>query len=91
MKVFAFIVFLSEVQRSDTTMAEALYAAGCDDGTLFSASGEVAIGFSRESASLEEAVRSAIADVAKAGFAPTRVEPADAPVFAQINRELAIH
>ena len=90
MKAFEFILFLDGVERSDSTMANALYEAGCEDGTLYSACGEVAVGFSREATSLEEAVRSAIADVARAGFLVSRVEPTDAPVFARINQELAI-
>ncbi len=90
MKSFDFLLILAGVDRSDSTMADALYEAGCDDGTLFTSRGEAAVGFSREAPSLEEAVRSAIADVARAGFSVSRVEPADAPVFARINQELAI-
>lgn len=90
MKSFEFLLILADVNRSDSSMAEALYEAGCDDGTLFSSAGEAAVGFSREALSLEEAVRSAIADVARAGYSVSRVEPADAPVFEQINQELAI-
>jgi hypothetical protein len=40
---------------------------------------------------LEDAVRSAISDVNKAGFVVARVEPADASVFSKINQELARH
>lgn len=90
MKAFEFSLILDGVDRSDDVMANALYEAGCDDGTLYSICGETAVGFSREASSLEEAVRSAIADVARAGFAVNRVEPADAPVFDRINQELAI-
>ena len=90
MKVFDFQLILDGVDRTDSAMANALYEASCDDGTLFSSRGEAAIGFSREATSLEEAVRSAIADVARAGFLVSRVEPTDAPVFARINQELAI-
>jgi hypothetical protein len=90
MKSFEFLLFLAGVSSSNSAMAEALFEAGCDDGTLFSSGGEVAVGFSREALSLEEAVRSAIADVARAGFSVSRVEPAEAPVFDRINQELAI-
>jgi hypothetical protein len=91
MKLFEFMLILAGVEYTDSDMANALHDAGCDDGTLFSSSGKAAVGFSREASSLEEAVRSAIADVAHAGYSVSRVEPVDAPVFAQINRELAIH
>jgi hypothetical protein len=91
MKSFDFQLFLANVDRSNEEMAEALYAAGCDDGTLFSSNGEVAVGFSREANSLEEAVRSATANVIQAGYSVSRAEPAEAPVFNRINQELAIH
>lgn len=90
MKSFDFIVILADLDHSDSAMADALFEAGCDDGTLYSGGGEVAIGFSREAQTLEEAVRSAIADVAKAGFTVGRVDPADATVFDRINRELTV-
>ena len=90
MNSFDFQLFLANADRSTEEMAEALYAAGCDDGTLFSSNGEVVIGFTREADSLEEAVRSAIANVIQAGYAVSRVEPAEAPVFDRINQELAV-
>jgi len=90
MKTFEFLLILAGIDRSDSTMADALYDAGCDDGTLFSSFGETAVGFSREGSSLEQAVRSAIIDVAKAGYSVHRVEPMDASVFVKINQELAV-
>jgi hypothetical protein len=71
--------------------AHALYEAGCDDGTPFSSQGIAGVGFSREARSLEEAVRSAIADVSKTGFSIARVEPADESIYHKINQELASH
>lgn len=90
MKTFEFQLILDGVDCSDVSMADTLYKAGCDDGTLFSSGGEVAVGFSREALTLEEAVRSAIADVTRAGFSVSRVDPADAPVFDRINQELTL-
>ena len=72
-------------------IADALYEAGSDDCTPFSSQGMASIGFSREAASLEDAVRSAIADVNKAGFTVARVEPADTSIYMKINAELAQH
>lgn len=69
-------------------MAEALYAAGCDDGTPFSSQGVAAIGFSHEANSLEEAIRSAIVNVNQAGFVVSRAMPADERVYDKINQEL---
>jgi hypothetical protein len=88
MKAFEFLILLNGVDIATNEMAEALYEAGCDDGTLYSSDGEAAIFISREAASLEEAVRSAIADVARAGYSASRVEPAEASIFDRINEEL---
>jgi hypothetical protein len=82
---------LAGVDQMTDELADVLFSAGCDDRTPFSAGGMAGIGFSREVSSLKEAVWSAIEDVTRARFLVGRVEPADAPVFAQINRELAIH
>lgn len=70
-------------------IADALYAAGCDDGTPYSSEGVAAIGFSREANSLEEAIRSALADVNKAGFSVQQALPADERVYEKINQELS--
>jgi hypothetical protein len=87
--VYDFQLVLSDVAAMTEDIADSLYEAGCDDGTPFSSQGVAGVGFSREAASLEEAVRSAIADVNKAGFAVGRVEPADESVYEKINQELA--
>jgi hypothetical protein len=50
-----------------------------------------AVGFSRHANSLEEAVRSAIADVNRAGLIVARAESVDELVFDKINQELARH
>jgi hypothetical protein len=89
MGIFEFQVILAGVTSMDDAVADALYEAGCDDGTPFSSSGVAGIGFSRAAANLEEAVRSAIRDVEQAGYEVARVESADEPLFAQINQELA--
>jgi hypothetical protein len=91
MPLFDFQLVLGDVSAMTDEIADALFEAGCDDGTAFSSQGVAAVGFSREADSLEEAVRSAIADVNRAGFAVARAEPADVSVFAKINQELARH
>lgn len=70
-------------------IASALYEAGCDDGTPYSSAGVAAVGFTREAGSLEEAIRSAIADVQRAGYSVAAVEPPYESVFVRINEELA--
>lgn len=91
MPLYDFQLVLGDVSAMTEQIADALYEAGCDDGTAFSSQGVAAVGFSREADSLEDAVRAAIADVNKAGFAVARVEPADESIYTKINQELARH
>ena len=88
MPTFDFQLVLADVETMNEEIADALYEAGCDDGTAFSSQGIAAIGFSREAQSLEEAVRSAIADVNKAGFVVSKVASPDEFVYDKINQEL---
>jgi hypothetical protein len=88
MPTFDFQLVLNDIDAVNEQIADALYEAGCDDGTAFSSNGVAAVGFSREARSLEEAVRSAIADVNKAGFVVSRVASPDDSVYDKINREL---
>ena len=74
MNCYDFVVVLKGLDIIDDDLAEALYEAGCDDGTPFSSCGVAGIGFSREADSLESAIRSAVADVQKAGCTVHRVE-----------------
>ena len=91
MSVYDFQLVLGNVSVMSDNVADALFEAGCDDGTPFSSQGVAGVGFSRQADSLEEAVRSAIADVGKAGFIVARVEPADEVIYNKINQELARH
>jgi hypothetical protein len=82
MTTYDFTVVLAGREELTAELADRLFAAGCDDGTPSQRSGIVHIGFSREASDLESAIRSAIADVAKAGCIVTRVEiEADAPLL----------
>ena len=53
---------------------DALFEAGCDDGTPGVCCGVPVIGFSREADCLESAIRSAVADVQKTGCVVERVQ-----------------
>lgn len=79
MAVYAFTVVLANVTEMTEDLAERLFVAGCDDGSPWSSEGVAAVGFDREAHSLEQAIRSAIADVQKAGCHVARVtlEPED--------------
>ncbi len=72
--IYEFTVVLADQDVMTVDMAEALYAAGCDDGHPWSSEGVAAVTFDRESDRLESAIRSAVADVQKAGYTVKRVE-----------------
>ena len=88
MPTYDFQIVLADVHAVNEEIADALFEAGCDDGTAFSSNGIAAVGFSRDAQSLEEAVRSAIADVNRAGFVVNRVASPDESVYDKINQEL---
>jgi hypothetical protein len=73
-KTYEFVVTLAEGTEHSDALVEALYKAGCDDGSVWSRAGVVQIGFSRQADSLEAAIRSAISDVEKAGRSVARLE-----------------
>lgn len=73
MKDHEFTVILATPEQSEED-ANALYEAGCSDGSISTSEGVTRIDFHREADSLEQAIRSAIADVQKAGFQAARVE-----------------
>ncbi len=72
MVTFDFKLVLDQAEV-DEAEADALYAR-CKDGTLITAAGVSFVDFDRQASSLDEAVRSAIADVNAAGFRVARVE-----------------
>jgi hypothetical protein len=72
-KTYGFSVVLTVAKLSDDE-CESLYEAGCDDGTIVTRDRVTFIAFDRKADSLEEAIRSASADVRSAGFEIKRVE-----------------
>ena len=66
--VYEFELVLADHDVMTVEMGEALVAAGCDDSTTGSAGGRAFVAFDRDAPGLEDAIRSAIADVQKAGF-----------------------
>ena len=71
MKIHEFTLILT-TDPSDAK-ADKLYSI-CTDGTLSTVAGVARIDFHREAESLEEAMRSALADVRAAGLRAKRVE-----------------
>jgi hypothetical protein len=74
MPLFEFQLVLVNVSSMTEDIADALYEAGCDDAMAFSSEGVAAVGFSREAANLEQALRPAIVAVERAGFTVARVQ-----------------
>lgn len=72
-KTYGFSVVLT-VAALSVADCDALYEAGCDDGTIVTRNGVTFVAFDRKAHSLEGAIRSAIADVRAAGFEVKRVE-----------------
>jgi hypothetical protein len=85
MHKYDFTLILGEPLELTDDIADALFAAGCDDGTPGTCNGVFSIDFHREAASLEEAIRSAIKDVRTAGYEVARVE-IEAEAVTQVNR-----
>jgi hypothetical protein len=74
MRRYDFTLILKEAPELTEELADALFAAGCDDGTPGMCGGSTVIDFHRDAASLEEAIRSAISNVSTAGCVVGRVE-----------------
>lgn len=74
MKKYDFTLVLSGALELTEDFAEALFEAGCDDGTPGTSDGVFMIDFHREANSLEEAIQSAISNVKSAGRDVARVE-----------------
>ena len=83
-----FTLILSGVTKVTESAANALYEAGCDDGSFASRDGVAFIMFHREAESLRDGINSAVEDVKRAGFGVLRVETEDANTVAKINAEL---
>jgi hypothetical protein len=77
--IYRFTVILGGLREVSDELADALFEAGCDDGSPWSSEGVAAVAFDREAESFEQAVRSATADVQKAGcrVAWVKIEPED--------------
>ena len=72
--MWCFTVHVADLEEFTDELTNRLYEAGCSDGTLASSRGRSHIGFSREAATLQEAIRSAVADIGKVGLRVDRVE-----------------
>jgi hypothetical protein len=73
-KTYDFDVILKDMSEVTDDQADRLFAAGCDEGTPGSCDGVAWIHFDKEAASLEEAIRSAVAQIRSAGLQVSKVE-----------------
>jgi hypothetical protein len=71
---YEFTVVLKDAPELTDELADKLFAAGCDDGTPGMCCGVTVIDFHRQAQSLDDAIRSAVADVNAAGCVIARVE-----------------
>lgn len=74
MQTYEFDVVLKEIAEITDDQADALFAAGCDDGTPSSRNGVGWVHFDREAATLEAAIQSAIAQIQTTGLRIAKVE-----------------
>ena len=74
MNKYEFTLILTGPLELTEDIADALFEAGCDDGTPGTCNEVFSIDFHREAPSLEEAIRSAIGNVRTAGYDVSRVE-----------------
>ena len=74
MTKYEFTLILEGSVELTDAIADKLFEAGCNDGTPGTCEGVFSIDFHREATSLEDAIRSAIANVKAAGYEVERVE-----------------
>jgi hypothetical protein len=71
---YDFTAVLKDSPELTEQLADDLFAAGCDDGSPNMCCGVTSIVFHREASSLEDAIRSAVANVNSAGCIVERIE-----------------
>lgn len=74
MSCFHFDLILKGVDVVSEEASDVLYEAGCSDASPVSRGGVAWLMFSREAETLHAAIRSAVADVNRAGFGVSRIE-----------------
>ena len=75
METFEFTIIATGLDPQAEDFESRFFEAGCDDGIVSFQKGHILIDFARESASLEDAISSAVENVKAAGATVERVEP----------------
>jgi len=86
MTVYTFTLVLDALNEINEEVEETLFESGCDDALLLQKDGTVYLDFDREAPSLKEALKSAIADVERAGYMVHHIEPAEYITMAEAAR-----
>jgi hypothetical protein len=86
MNTYRFTLVLTEREESEDD-ADVLYAQ-FNDGSLITSEGVTRIEFDRTAESLQDAVRSAVADVERTRFRVAHVETPESHIVEEINAEL---
>ena len=68
MQTFIFTCQIADLSDFDLELADSIHAAGADDCSIGSRDGVVTIDFDREAETLDQALRTAIDDLAKVGL-----------------------
>jgi len=87
MPTYEFTLVLNTPEQGEED-AEALYCAGCDDGTISTSNEVTRIDFEREGVTLRDAILSAVRDVHKTRFRVARVENETTIAVEEVNQEL---
>lgn len=72
--VWRFALRLKNVEVMTEELTDALFVSGCNDGSPWSSERQAFVGFDREADSLEDAIRSAVSDVRRAGCDVDKIE-----------------
>jgi hypothetical protein len=89
MQTYEFTLVLKQPLQGTDEEADRLYEAGCSDGSPARVNDVSYVAFDRDAQSLEEAIRTAIANVRSAGFDVERVETDEFVTIRHFNQELA--
>ena len=78
-----FEIFIRDLTEFTDGLADALYEAGCDDGTLASCNLSASITFTRAAPTLQSAIESAIANIKSTGLKPGKLVIHDLDHYAE--------
>ena len=73
MRVFEFTIIASGLDPQAGDFETRFYEAGCDDATISFQNGQIIVDFAREATSIDEALSTAVANIAKTGATIHRV------------------